>query len=278
MEFTKLQATGNDFTLVDARGFERDWPSLARSICDRRFGVGSDGLILMLPSEVADLRMRMFNPDGSEAEACGNGLRCFARYATEMAIVSGRELRIETLGGVRDVSFLEDGTVQVSMGAPVFARARIPMVVDGTETNAGEPVVDFPLAIDGEEILVDCVSMGNPHAVCFLNEPVEEFRLSEFGPRVERHHVFPNMANFEVVNALQQGHLRVRVWERGAGETMSCGSGACAVAVASIRKGLSTSPVDIKLPGGVLSVSWNGEGEVFLSGPAEIVFTGDWRG
>ncbi len=278
MEFTKLQATGNDFILIDARGFERDWSSLAGAMCDRRFGVGSDGLILMLPSEVADLRMRMFNPDGSEAEACGNGLRCFARYATEMAIVSSRELRIETLGGVRAVSLLEDGTVQVSMGAPVFARARIPMVVNGVETNADEPVVDFPLAISGEEILVDCVSMGNPHAVCFLDEPVEGFRLSEFGPRVEHHRAFPNRANFEVVDASQRGHLEMRVWERGVGETLSCGSGACAVAVVSIRKGLCKSPVDIKLPGGVLSVSWNGEGEVLLSGPAEIVFTGDWRG
>jgi diaminopimelate epimerase len=278
MEFTKLQATGNDFILIDARGIERDWPSLARAMCDRRFGVGSDGLIVMLPSETADLRMRMFNPDGSEAEACGNGLRCFAKYASDMAIVNSGELRIETLGGVRAVSFLEGGTIQVSMGSPVFARARIPMVMDGAGANADGPVEGFPLVIDGEEILVDCVSMGNPHAVCFLDEPVEEFHLSEFGPRVEHHRAFPNRANFEVVNASQQGHLRVRVWERGAGETLSCGSGACAVAVLSIRKGLCASPVDIKLPGGVLSVSWNGEGEVFLSGPAEIVFTGDWRG
>ncbi len=285
MNFVKLQGTGNDFILIDvrepqsndARSLERDWSALARDMCHRHFGVGADGLLLVLPSETADLRLRMFNPDGSEAEACGNGLRCFAKYAIERGLVSGAEFMVETLAGTRSVRTQAEKGIQVVMGVPTLDPAAIPVLVERRDRQDPTPVVDYPITVGDSELKISCVSMGNPHAVCFWDQPVADFPLAEVGPKVEHHHMFPNRVNFEVANIISQNEIRARVWERGAGETLSCGSGACAIAVVSRLKGFSHNPVDITLPGGTLTVDWNGAGEVFLSGPAEVVFYGVWR-
>jgi diaminopimelate epimerase len=277
MRFAKLQATGNDFVLVDARDLEGDWSRLAGEICDRRFGVGADGLLLLLRSGKANLRMRMFNPDGSEAEACGNGLRCLVSYAVETGLLNGTEAHVETLAGVRKTSITGDGSVEVGMGVPAFSPADIPVVVDGRAPDDLGPVVDYPVTVAGWTLSVGCLSMGNPHAVCFLESPVAHFPLPEVGPMIEHHPAFPNRVNFEIVNFMGEGALRCRVWERGAGETLSCGSGACAVAVMAKLKGLTETPVNVEMPGGTLTVRWDGAGEVFLSGPARLVFTGEWE-
>jgi len=276
MNFVKLQGTGNDFVLIDARELERDWPALARATCHRHFGVGADGLLLLLPSEKADFRLRMFNPDGSESEACGNGLRCFTRYLVESGLANSPEFKVETLAGVRTVWPHVDKGIRVTLGAPGLAPADIPMVIEGRDAAGATPVLDYPVTIAGRELKLSCISMGNPHAICYLDEPVTEFPLSEFGPKVEHHQSFPNRVNFEVVNVVSRSAIRARVWERGAGETLACGSGACAIAVVSRLKGLIDNTVDIMLPGGTLTIDWDGVGEVLLSGPAEVVFRGEW--
>jgi len=278
MDFTKLQATGNDFVLIDARRIRRDWPALARAMCERHFGVGADGLLLLLSSRKADLRLRMFNPDGSEAEACGNGLRCFARYASDAGLVHGHSFTVETMAGTRSVRMRPRRRIQVAMGVPTFDAAGIPVIVERGSRLDKAPVLDYPMAVGGRRLRVNCISMGNPHAVCFLKAPVAGFPLAEIGPGVEHHRMFPNRVNFEVANVLSRKEIRARVWERGAGETLSCGTGACAIAVASRLKGLTDSPVDIVLPGGRLTIDWDGTGEVLLSGPAEAVFQGEWKG
>ena len=277
MNFVKLQATGNDFILIDAQGLERDWSAVAREMCQRHFGVGADGLLLVLHSEAADLRLRMFNPDGSEAEACGNGLRCFARYAVESGLAGSADFMVETMAGTRAVQTQAEKGIQVAMGIPTFDPAAIPVVVERQDGLDLTPVVDHSITIGESELRINCVSMGNPHAVSFLSEPITDFPLAEVGPRVEHHPMFPNRVNFEVANIVSQDKIRARVWERGVGETLSCGSGACAIAVVSRLKELSNNPVEITLPGGTLTVDWNGVGEVLLSGPAEVVFYGVWQ-
>ena len=271
VKFAKMQATGNDFVVIEA-GEERNWPDLARAMCDRHFGVGSDGLILVVSSKAAELGMQMFNPDGSEAEACGNGLRCVAKYALERGLAgAGRQFRVETLDGVRKVKAVEKG-IQVDMGAPRFKPEEIPMQVE----DKVDIIIDYPVTVEDEKLLVTCLSMGNPHAVLFAPEEVTEFPLAIVGPQVENHPIFPNRVNFEIADVLGRNKVRARVWERGAGETLSCGSGACAIAVASRLHGQVDSHVDIILPGGALTVDWDGAGEVMLSGPAELVFWGEW--
>ncbi|TET38081.1 MAG: diaminopimelate epimerase [Dehalococcoidia bacterium] len=272
MKFAKMQATGNDFVLIEAGETERDWSRLAKSMCDRHFGVGADGLILLLPSKLADLGMRMFNPDGSEAEACGNGLRCLARYAIDrgLADASG-ELSVETLGGIRKARARGEN-IQVNMGMPELKAEQIPMVIE----EKFDIILDYPIVIGGEKLLLTCLSIGNPHAVFFTEETVADFPLFELGPIVENHPIFPNRVNFEVANVLARKKVRARVWERGLGETLSCGTGACAVAVAARLHDYVDSHVNIILPGGMLTVDWDGVGEVMLSGPAELVFGGEW--
>jgi diaminopimelate epimerase len=277
MDFIKLQATGNDFVLIDARRMKRDWSALAKAMCHRNFGVGADGLLLILPSKAADFYMRMFNPDGSEAEACGNGLRCAARYAKESGLARGAEIRIETPAGIKRLQTRGRKSIQVAMGKPILAPSAIPVIVGRTGARATAPVIDYPLAIGKMKLKITCVSIGNPHAVCFLEQPVDDFPLAEVGPKVERHSMFPNRVNFEIVNVISQSKLRARVWERGAGETLSCGTGACAIAAAARLKKLTNNPVDIILQGGTLTVDWDGRGEVLLSGPAEVVFEGKWK-
>jgi len=278
MDFIKLQATGNDFVLIDGRRMkQRDWSALSQKMCHRHFGMGADGILLILPSRKADFYMRMFNPDGSEAEACGNGLRCAGIYAIENGLARDKEIKIETPAGIKILRKQGKKSIQVDMGKPVLTPAAIPVLVERKGTSKAAPVIDYPLAIGKKKLELTCVSIGNPHAVFFLDQPVAEFPLAEIGPKVEHHPMFPNRINFEIVNVLSRSKLRARVWERGAGETLSCGTGACAIAVAARLKKLTGNPVDIILPGGTLSIDWDEKGDVFLSGPAEAVFTGNWK-
>lgn len=279
MQFVKMHGTGNDFVVLDARATDADWPALARAMCDRHFGAGSDGLILALPAEDADLHMRMFNPDGSEAEMCGNGIRCLAKFAAERGIATPRDgvLLIDTLAGPLRCELSYEGDrverVRVSMGKPRLSPAEIPVVAESSG-----PVLDLPVSVEGGDFRVTCVSMGNPHAVHFTDQPVAEIELDRVGPRVEHHPAFPRRVNFEVANVLGRGRLRMRVWERGAGLTLACGTGACATMVAARLHGLVDDAVEIELPGGVVRIEWDGAGEVFLSGPAADVFEGRWLG
>ena len=283
MRFTKMEGAGNDYIYVDARSREQDWPELSRRMSDRHFGIGGDGLILIADSEVADLKMVMFNSDGSQGEMCGNGIRCFAKYAIErdIAASSGDGLTVETLAGIRTVTPTYDGSritgARVAMGAPILTPAEVPVALPNAHPELVEgPVLGYPFTMDGFDLPLSFVSMGNPHAVTFIDQPVEEIPLHNIGPLVEGHPMFPRRVNFEIVNRNDDGNLTARVWERGSGETMACGTGACAIAVASRLLGYTGDSVDITLPGGTLTIDWDGEGEVFLEGPAQEVFSGEW--
>jgi diaminopimelate epimerase len=284
VNFSKLQATGNDFILVDARTLERDWSKLASEICHRYFGAGADGLIVVGNSDVADLKMWLFNSDGSEAEVSGNGLRCFAKYTIDRHIVSGPDLTVDTLSGIRTVeASVSDGSVihaSVNMGKPKFGADDIPVVMDQPKKGKGEVdikyILDYKLNIGGTALKLSLLSMGNPHAINFLSDPVANFPLCEIGPKVENHRIFPERINFEVARVLERDKIEARVWERGAGETLSCGSGACAIAVIARVKGYTNDQVNVILEGGELTVKWDGVGDVYLSGPVEDVFHGEW--
>jgi diaminopimelate epimerase len=284
MDFTKMQGAANDFVLVETDDTQREWSKLAIAMCDRHLGIGADSLLLLVPSDKADFGMRIFDADGSEAEACGNGIRCLARYASEKGIISpgADEIAVETLAGIRKVRFEKKGDrlvkIWANMGKPEFRAEKIPVAIKPEEGNVVDikSMLSYRVTVDGTDLTLNLVSMGNPHAVHFCREPVSEFPLSRIGPRVENLAIFPNRVNFEVARVLSQRHLEARVWERGVGETLACGSGACAITVASKLLGYTESKVDIKLPGGTLDAKWNG-GEVILGGPAETVFTGKWQ-
>ncbi|KSV16453.1 diaminopimelate epimerase [Dehalococcoides mccartyi] len=278
MKFTKLQSVGNDFVLIDPQGEDKDWSKLALHICHRHFGAGADGLMLILPSAKADFRMRIFNADGSEAEICGNGLRCLIHYIAANNLIGNRdELSIETLAGIRNAQIFADGRIRTTMGKPMFEAHQIPVAAEpDPKYYNGQLISDFPLNINNRRLLLSLVSMGNPHAIHFCTKPVEEFPLGEVGPLVETHKAFPKRTNFEVANILDSEHIKVRVWERGVGETLGCGSGASAVAVAAQILGYVGKFVYIKLPGGTLGVEWDGHNDVYLTGKAEIIYTGEW--
>jgi diaminopimelate epimerase len=286
MNFAKLQGAGNDFVLVETGDTGRDWARVAVAICNRRFGVGADGLLLLLPSEVADVGMRIFNADGSEAEVCGNGLRCLVRYALDRGLVVGRGVRdvsIETVAGIRSARIRGklggSPEIQVGLGTPRFKAEDIPVSVG---SSAGlvdiKSMLRYTVTVESKELGLNLVSMGNPHAVHFVSQPVADFPLVKLGPRVEHHEIFPQRTNFEVARVLSREEIEARVWERGVGETLACGSGAAAVAVVAQLRGLVGRSVAVKLPGGVLDVDWDGSGEILLGGPAEMVFTGKWLG
>lgn len=286
MKFVKLQAAGNDFVVIDARALKQDWSTLAKIMCDRHFGVGADGLILVLSSDVADFGMRIINSDGSEAEICGNGLRCFARYVIDNKQINGTIMEVATLSGNRTVqAYLSNGEViaaRANMGKPRFNVDEIPVKIR-QETNKNEkqvdikPIIDYPVEIDGNELKLSFVSMGNPHAVHFMDTTVDDFSLSTIGPKIERHELFPRRINFEIARMIDTKSIEARVWERGAGETLACGSGTCAIAVIARIKGYIGDIVDIILPGGILTVEWDGIGEVYLTGPVAMVFEGKWK-
>ena len=284
MDFTKMQGAANDFVLLEANDKRRDWTKLAIAMCDRHLGIGADSLLLLMPSDRADFRMRTFDADGSEAETCGNGIRCLARYVMEKGLIRSGvgDITVETLAGISRVRFEKKAGKVVkywaNMGRPEFNAGKIPVDL---ELGKGEAVdiksmLSYKTTVDSMDLVLNLVSMGNPHAVHFCQEPVVDFPLSDIGPLVENLPVFPNRVNFEVARVLGKNHLEARVWERGIGETLACGSGACAIAVTSTLLGYTGRIVDIKLPGGTLDTEWNGEGEVILGGPAETVFEGKW--
>ena len=284
MNFTKLQGAGNDFILVETSDMQRHWSQVAIAMCDRHLGVGADGLLLLLPSDVADFRMRVFNADGSEAAACGNGMRCLVRYVLGKGLISAgiHQMLVETISGMRKIELHKIGSevanIQVGMGEPKLEAKDIPVVIEQGKGNVVDikSMLSYSITVEGRELLLNLVSIGNPHAVYFWHQPVSDFPLSQLGPKVEQHEIFPNGVNFEVARVISRQQIEARVWERGVGETLACGSGACAITVAAQLHGYIDNKVDIKLPGGILGVEWDGVGEVFLNGPAEIVFAGEW--
>jgi len=270
-----MHGLGNDYILIDNRAnllAESNLANVARRLCRRRFSIGADGLLLLENSSVADVKMRIFNADGSEAEMCGNGIRCFAKYCYENGVVEKTELRIETLAGIKEVWLkVEDGkvlSVTVDMGKPILERERIPVLGEGSCINE-------KLEVEGKTYKVTCLSLGNPHCVIFVDN-VEGFPVESLGPKIENHKLFPNRINVEFVQVLRSDELRVRVWERGVGETLACGTGACASVVAGNLLGRTGKACKVHLPGGNLSVRYE-RGNVLMTGPAEKSFEGTVR-
>ncbi len=283
MRFVKMHGAGNDYIYVDAResvigSRSRDWPDVARQVSDRHFGIGSDGLILLRESDVGDARMQMFNSDGSEGLMCGNGIRCLVRFGLDSNALRLDKMAfdIETASGVLNVRPIwSEGQMthaSVSMGAPRLLADEVPVIA----RDQDGPVLDFQLMVEGHNLPLNCVSMGNPHAVVFLEESVDDFPLTEVGPKVERHPIFPEGVNFEIVNVLDRTRIKVRVWERGSGITLACGTGACAAVVAARLHGLVDDEVTVELPGGELKINWPGDGDVVMEGPVDRVFEGEW--
>jgi len=276
MRFTKMHGAGNDYIYVNC--FDQpppeNLPELARRLSDRHFGVGGDGLILICPSQGADARMQMFNADGSEAEMCGNGIRCVAKYVYDHAICRKHALRIETGAGVLALDLeVADGRVRrvrVDMGQPILEAAKIPT------TLPGSPVVNVPLLVAGEELRVTCVSMGNPHCITFVDRLSDHWVL-QLGPKVELDPHFPKRVNAEFVEVISPGEVRMRVWERGSGETLACGTGASAVCVAGVLNGRTERKILAHLPGGDLELHWAEDNHVYMTGPAVEVFSGEWN-
>ncbi len=276
MRFTKLHGLGNDFVVLDAREEpDRDWPELARRWCDRRFGVGGDGLILLLESTVGDWRMRIFNNDGSEPEMCGNGIRCFAKFLRDEGLESRDRFTVETLAGPISPTMVahhgRTAQVCVDMGVPRLHPDDIPFIADA----GAERVVSALLQVDDDPMSVTCVSMGNPHCVLFVDD-LAPIRLEWWGPMIERHDRFPKRTNVEFVRVDSRTELTMRVWERGAGRTLACGTGACATLVAAVLNGHSERAATVHLEGGDLAIEWReSDQRVLMTGPAETAFTGE---
>ncbi len=272
LKFWKMHGLGNDYVLIDNREEkirEGNIGTVARKLCERRFSIGADGLLLLYSSQTADVKMRIFNSDGSEAEMCGNGIRCFAKYCYENNIVEKRQLRIETLAGVRNV-WLKIGngkvkSVTVDMGKPVLEREKIPVFGHGT-------YIDQELVVDGTIYRMTCMSVGNPHCVIFMDN-VDDFPVGDVGPRIEKHKMFPNRINVEFAEPLKRNELKVRVWERGVGETLACGTGACAAVVAGNLLGKTSEDCTVHLRGGELKIKYEHD-KLLMTGPAEKAFEG----
>lgn len=274
LEFSKYQATGNDFILIDdMESMISLSPEQVRLLCDRHYGIGADGLIIARKSPVADAYMLFYNSDGSIAEMCGNGIRCFAKFLYDQGIVNKKTMSIETKAGVKEVElFFERGNAigaRVKMGKVSFLGKDIPTTLVGPDEEA----VEVPLKVDGIELIVTCVSVGNPHCVVLVDE-VERIKLDKIGPLIENHNAFPNRTNVEFATIVSPNHIKVRVWERGAGATLACGTGAVATAAAACRSGMCSYPVRIDLPGGHLFVEFDDEKNAHLEGVAEHVFNG----
>lgn len=283
MRFTKMHGIGNDYVYVDCFKERVDKPSrLARQVSNRHFGVGSDGLILITPSKKADVGMRVFNADGSEAQMCGNGIRCVAKYAYEHGLVPRKtSITVETLAGVKTLELRLKGSkaqrlkgskvqgVRVNMGRPGLMRRLIPM--RGKNTR----VVDEPFELAGETFRITCVSMGNPHCIIFVDD-VKDFPLARYGPMIENHRAFPQGINVHFAQVLRKNAIRMRSWERGSGQTLACGTGAAAVCVAGVLNKKTSRKILAHLPGGDLELEWTKSGDVYMTGPAEEVFSGEW--
>ena len=280
VEFAKLHGAGNDYIAIDGRGIDRDWGALSKEMSLLAFGVGADGIVLVQDSEIAQIRMRVYNPDGSEAEMSGNGIRLFSKFVIDRKIALSDEdgMTVETGGGVRTVWPTMEGdkmiAAKVAMGVPTFVPSEIP--VDTTQTGDLDIIKKFPIQAGERELEVTCLAVGNPHAVVVMEESVKDFPLVAVGPFVESHKLFPNRINFEIVNVISRSQIRARIFERGAGETMSSGTGSTASASAARAHGLVDDAVDVIVDGGVLQISWDEKGEAFLEGPAVEVFTGVW--
>ena len=277
MRFTKMQGCGNDYIYVNCCEESISSPGqVAKAVSDRHFGIGSDGLVLILPSDIADCRMRMFNSDGSESEMCGNAVRCVAKYVYDRNIVHKRKLSVETLAGTKHITIQTDEndiarTMTVDMGAPIIEAAEIPVTAEKS------PVTDLKLSAYGREFTFTCVSMGNPHAVTFISEDVSRFNVERYGKEFEVDEHFPRKSNIEFAEVLSPVHLKMRVWERGAGETLACGTGTCATVAAAYLNGICPrGPVRVELLGGELIIDWKeSDGHIYMTGPAEFVFDGE---
>ena len=275
MKFTKMHGCGNDYVYVNCFEETVDNPSeVAKYVSDRHFGIGSDGLILIKPSDVADFEMEMYNADGSRGEMCGNGIRCVGKYVYDYHLTDKTQISVETLAGIKYLHLLvEDkkvSRVRVNMGAPILEADQIPTTFEGSS------VIDQPMTVAGKEYRVTCVSMGNPHCVIFLDEDITDLDLEKIGPEFEHHARFPKRVNTEFVNRIDDTHLRMRVWERGSGETWACGTGTCATVVAAILNGLTQNEVEVELLGGTLKIEWDREKNlVYMTGPAVVVFDGE---
>jgi diaminopimelate epimerase len=281
IDFVKMHGLGNDFILIDclnkSLGDSSFLSYLAKKLCDRNFGIGADGLILILPSSKADLRMRIFNFDGSEAQMCGNGIRCFAKYAYENKLVSKNKFTVETLAGIitpelifQDLKNKKNFRIKVNMGTPKLRRREIPMNGEDTPT-----VVDETLKINPVQTFkITCVSMGNPHCIIFVDD-VQSIPVDEIGPKIENHSLFPEKTNVEFIQVVNRKEINFRVWERGVGETLACGTGACAALVASVLNKKTNREATIHLPGGDLDIQWADDGHVYMTGPTELVFKGE---
>lgn len=274
MEFVKMHGLGNDFIVVAGEQALPDNASeLAIQLCNRFFGIGADGLVYILPSEKADFRMRIINSDGSEAEQCGNAIRCVSKYVYDNKLIDRTNITIETLGaGVQPVQLnVKDGvvdTVRVDMGEPILSGLKVPTTIDA------ERVIEQRLEVDGRTFTFTAVSMGNPHCVIYVDDAVN-FDLAEWGPKIETHPTFPRKTNVEFVTVNSRSHTDMRVWERGAGPTLACGTGACATAVSSVLNGLTDRNVTVSLKGGDLFIEWNeADNHVYMTGPAAVVFAG----
>ena len=277
MKFTKMQGLGNDYVYVNCFKETVENPSsVAKFVSNRNFGIGSDGLILICPSETADFQMVMYNADGSRGEMCGNGIRCVAKYVYDYGLTDKTRISVETLGGIKYLDLtVEDGKVRlvkVDMGEPHLAPEEIPIAMDDKDVGK---VIDEEIDVDGTVYHMTGVSMGNPHTVVYMDD-LKGLEIEKIGPKVESHPRFPQRINTEFAHVLDEHTVEMRVWERGSGETLACGTGACAVAVASILNGLTKRSVTVKLLGGDLMIEWNEEnGHVFMTGPAEVVFDGE---
>ena len=277
MKFTKMHGLGNDYVYVNCFKEKIDNPpEVARFVSDRHTGIGADGLIMINPSKVADCEMEMYNADGSRGEMCGNGVRCVGKYVYDYGITDKKSISVETLGGIKYLDFtIEDGKVvlvRVDMGAPILKPELIPIVMEDAEA---ETVIDSPIVVDGKEYRMTGVSMGNPHTVVFW-DGIDHMDIETIGPKFESHERFPKRINTEFVEVLDRNTVKMRVWERGSGETQACGTGACAVAVACILNGLTERKVTVQLLGGDLQIEWNEEdGKVYMTGPATTVFDGE---
>ena len=279
LPFVKLQGAGNDYIAIDGREANYDWNQLSIDMSKPAFGVGSDGIVVVFESDKADIRMRIYNPDGSEAEISGNGIRLFTKFVIDQGIISSDKdiLKIETGDGIKTVyPELENGKVvssKVEMGIPNFIASKIPISVPQL-TDSDMP--KFQMDILGHKLDITCLSVGNPHAVCIMDQNVEDFPLVEVGTIVEKHEYFPNRINFEIVNVISRSKIRARIFERGAGETLSSGTGSTASASASRYNGLVDDSVEVVLDGGKLNISWDQNDMAMLEGPSEEVFSGIW--
>lgn len=276
-----MHGLGNDFILFDGIANPQlagiDFVSISPKLCNRRFGIGADQILLLSSSNIADFRMRIFNADGSEVEMCGNGIRCLARYIWDRGLSDNNILNIETLAGIVRPEKVND-LVRVDMGIPIFLPEEIPVGIARTLLKEGhhgkEAVIDYPLRIEDREFEITCLSMGNPHTVIFVDK-VEDFPVAYYGPLIEKHGLFPRRTNVEFIEVMTSSEIRMRVWERGSGETLACGTGASASAVAAILKGLTERDVTVHLLGGDLQIKWSQDGHVYMIGPAEEVFEGN---